>query len=224
MKQDSNIVDGIDNEHLYNDIRQRLKPLLRPTTPNDEVESIQTQLRERCDQILTPFREFLESEIASLDYKYNDIIGFEEGKWSAEIKILLTEGAVFTGNDIELLNKLGKPIWVLVVEISVISPVYLMAIEKWEIDKSNQNWIECTPANDRLNDFLPVILACELYFKGSGFHPIHQESLSIRLPRNITNKELCIGEDREDFTLVQLLFNELFNEDIDILNPAAVSA
>jgi len=43
-------------------------------------------------------------------FNINSSCGFEEGKWSAEVHILLQEGIYFTGNDVELLQNLGKPI------------------------------------------------------------------------------------------------------------------
>ena len=48
------------------------------------------------------------------------------------------------------------------------------------------------------------------------FHIIPKKSLDVIIPREVTGAKIVIGQKYEEFTVVQLLFNELFDSDIDI--------
>jgi len=212
------LLEGVDNEVVFSAIREKLKPLLDPSLQEtEEEEDLLDNLRSSCDRVLTPFREFLETELSQFDYKYNDVVGFEEGKWSAEVHLMLQEGIYFTENDIELLQNLGRPIWVLTIELSLVFPAYLMAIEKWELSRTRKNWIDCTAVNERLGDFSSPAFKIKKYLEETGFHIIPKKSLGVIVPREVTGAKIVIRRKYEEFTVVQLLFNELFDSDIDIL-------
>ncbi len=212
------LVECVDNTALLLAIREKLKPFADPSLQGTEEEdAILEDLGGTCDTTLTPFREFLETELSEYDYKYNDIIGFEEGKWSAEVYLLLDPGVSFTGNDIELIREIGRPIHVLVVALSLIAPVYLMSIERWELSTTRVNWIDCIPANASVGRYSLPVLKCGEYLKGAGFCAMPRESLGIAIPRQMIADKIVLGAEPREFTLVQLLFNELYDSDLETL-------
>jgi len=211
------LVEGVDNEVLFRSIRRKLKPLLDPSVQGTEEEELLDDLCSSCDKILTPFREFLETELYQYDYKYNDVVGFEEGKWSTEVHLMLYKDIYFTGNDIQLLQDLGTPIWVIAIELSLIFPVYCMAIEKWELSKTREAWIDCNAANDRVSEFSPMVFKIKKHLDDIGFHAIYKKSLGVIVPREVIGGKIVVGQKPKEFNLVQLLFNELFDSDVDIL-------
>lgn len=212
------LIKGVRNEEVFTAIRDKLAPLLNPAIQDtEEEEALLDSLRSNCDKTLTPFREFLETELPQYDYMYSDVVGFEEGKWSAEVHLMLEEGIYFTESDVELLQSLNRPIWVLTIELSLVFPVCFMDITKMELSETQKDKIDCTGANDRRNEYSYPIFKIKDFLEEAGFNMMPQKSINVIIPREVTEAKIVIGNIYEDYTAAQLLFNELFDDDIDIL-------
>ena len=207
-----NLVKGVDDHSIYVAIRQRLAPLFLPTPSTDISERCLNELNEQCDEALYPLREFVESELADYDYQYNDIVGFDSGKRSAELTLMLEPGILFRSPNTQTLVEHGGPIWALSLQLSLVFPVFIMAIEKWELSTARSNWIECTSDNGRFGDLSEPIQQCLMYLQEAGFSAISRASLA-RVP---TDEQLPRNKDR--LNIAQLLFNEVFGDDLDVLS------
>src|SRR5262245_9564843 len=132
-----------DDRRMYSAIQACLRPVLEPSGhPVDQRRCLEA-LRERCDEVLLPFREYLESDLAEFDYRYNDYISFDAGQWSAEIVLLLHKGLSFQDRDADLLRQQARPVWILRIWLSLVYPVFLMTIERMELSKTRPDWVDC---------------------------------------------------------------------------------
>lgn len=212
----SPLIEGMDDGLVTESIREWLAPRLNAADDDDTARKLE-ELRVACERVLLPLREFLESEMPEHDYAYNDVVGYEEGKWSAEVHVMLEPGVEFTDDDVELLRALGRPIWLLTIELSLVLPFYMMMVERWELSPNRTDWIECSTANDRASEFAQPIDRCRAAVEQMGFRPLPTESLG-RIPtREQIGAKLVLGQEPEELTLVQLLFNELFETDLELL-------
>lgn len=199
-------------QQIYYSINRFLKPVLVNSVPTNGRKQLLRELVSKCHSILVPFLRFLDSDFADYDYQYNDLVGFDEGKWSAEIVLMLEKNIDFKEHDADIFTQRNSPIWVLRIVISLIHPIFIMAIERWELSKVRENWIDTYCDNSILNNFENIVIGVKNYLVGAGFTTLSNYLLAI-VP---DNKEI-IG-NHENWTVGQLLFNEVYEDKLDVLS------
>ncbi len=205
----------IPQENLFLAINESLKPVLVSTCSTQEQMVHLDRLLDRCDQVTYPIRNFLEAEMPEYDYQYNDVVGFDEGKWCAEFIIALERNLIFQESDVEFLKELGRPTWILRVLVSLVYPVFILSIERWELSSTRENWVECFSDNERFPQFEGPILQIRNYLESQNLAEIPAPLLS-----EVPQSEQLLANDQQ-WTLGQLLFNEVLEDEVETLtvNP-----
>ena len=199
-------------QQIYYSINRFLKPVLVNSVPTNERKQLLRELASKCHSILVSFLRFLDSDFADYDYQYNDLVGFDEGKWSAEIVLMLKKNIDFKEHDADIFTQRNSPIWVLRIVISLIHPSFIMAIERWELSKVRENWIDTYCDNSILNNFENIVIGVKNYLVGAGFTTLSNNTLAI-----VPDNNEVIG-NHENWTVGQLLFNEIYEDELDVLS------
>jgi len=86
---------------------------------------------------------------------------------------------------------------VLTIELSLVFPVYIMVIEKWVMSETRKNQIDCTVANDQLDEFSSLVFKIKNYLEKTGFYVFQKRSLGVIIPREIIGIKIVYGKNDE---------------------------